>query len=49
MAQGGWAESRGREQRAEVEKEKREREHSKPHACFGRKMVYINFFHKPFS
>jgi hypothetical protein len=49
MARGGWAESRGREQRAEAEKEKREREHSKPHAYFGRKMVYGNFFRKPFS
>uniref|UniRef100_A0A2N9J9V9 Protein kinase domain-containing protein n=1 Tax=Fagus sylvatica TaxID=28930 RepID=A0A2N9J9V9_FAGSY len=44
---GGWAESR--EQRAAEKEESREREREresieKPHACFGRKMVYGKFF-----
>jgi hypothetical protein len=52
MARGGWAESRGREQRAKAERRGREKEKesiAKPHACFGRKMVYGKFFRKPFS
>jgi hypothetical protein len=41
------AESREQRQREEAEKEKESIE--KPHACFGRKMVYGKFFRKPFS
>jgi hypothetical protein len=50
----GWLEVAG--QRAEAEsREQRQREEAekeniaKPHACFGRKMVYGKFFRKPFS
>jgi hypothetical protein len=49
MARGGWAESKGREKRQRKRKRKEKESIAKPHACFGRKMVYGKFFRKPFS
>jgi hypothetical protein len=51
VARGGWDGSGwlGREQRQREEAEKEKENIAKPHACFGRKMVYGKFFRKPFS
>jgi hypothetical protein len=43
------AESKGREKRQRKRKRKEKENIAKPHACFGRKMVYGKFFRKPFS